>query len=187
MFSKLFLLLSLLSLIAFASDTMDTTLITELNAGLFTTDKPVDLAWLKSRGGNVQTVLISMYGRDHKVRHRIKLLEALGNFNDTATVAFLKDRNVSTENRVLRLVAIRSLGQGMGRDSIEVLKGSLQDNDPHVRRQTAETLADLKTPESDALVQGFLAQEKADWVTSRVKKHLALSEPPQPGIVHLKR
>ncbi len=178
--------LSLYAVLGFAGSTTAPPVSDEVKTAIYAEGKPVDASWLKSRSTNADS-LIALYQNESHIRHRLRLIQTLGNFSDIRTVNFLKERISPTENKIVRMNAIRALANSLNVQSVPVLQTLLGDTNPHIRVQTAETLLDLNTPEANASVQNFLSSEKVDWVSAKVRKHLADKQPLPPGIVHIIR
>ncbi len=137
---------------------------------------PDDTAeWWRALGPRAPKVMIPMVAETDNTYHRLRLIEALGWFQDDAeAAAFLKDQaKKEGQEDVLKYAAIRSVGRAQGVKELEFVAGFLEDPDADARVAAADTLKRMKDPAAEQRLSKYLAEEKTPWVVAKVK-----GEPP---------
>ena len=133
----------------------------------------------RSLGKNAPKAILEIYRSDKNIHHRVRLLEAMGNFDAPAITAELKRETEDKSNSVVRNTAIRSLAQSQGMKEGAVLRTFLTHPDPQTRLQTAQALRRINDPTAQKAVDEFLAQEKTPWVAQGVPEN-PISKPSEP-------
>src|SRR5580765_4933651 len=76
------------------------------------TDQSAD--WWHGLGSGAPRVIASMYESEPRTHRKLRLLGALGYYDDAGGVALLKREAQTTKNSVVRQTAIRALTQSQG-------------------------------------------------------------------------
>jgi hypothetical protein len=129
------------------------------------TDTP---AWWQSLGPDAPKVMMSMFERTTGTYPRLRLLDALGWFQDPDVIAFLKKQAENNKQGVLRNVAIRSVGNAAGASEVEFIGKFLTHEDPQTRTAAGQTLRKIQDPRATALLNKFYEKENLPWVKDRV-------------------
>ena len=130
--------------------------------------------WWRSLGPTAPGVIIRMYEASDQIYQRLRLLEALAWFDDSASVEFLKLQADRTAYDVLRNAAIRSVGIARGAKEEEFVSQFLKHPDPQTRIAAAETLKRMNDSRADKVLETYLGDEKTPWITARLKGEAVL-------------
>ena len=125
--------------------------------------------WWKGLGPNAPSVIMKMYEDSEHIYHRIRLLQGLGWFDDPASVEFIKQQAQSTPDDVIRNAAIKSVGISQGAKEEEFIAKFLKHSDPQTRLAAAETLKRINDAQARAILEKYMAEEKAQWILQRLR------------------
>lgn len=139
---------------------------------LHPTDTP---EWWRSLGPTAPKIVISMYENTTHIYHRLRLIDALGFFDDPVAAEFAKQQALNTQDDVIRTASIRSVGRSQGAKEDEFLARFLQHPDPDTRLTAALALKQIGDPRALTLIEKFMKEERTPWVLSKFK-----SEPLRP-------
>jgi hypothetical protein len=131
------------------------------------TDTP---AWWQNLGPEAPHVIISLYDKTQGIYQRLRLVEALGWFHDPEAVAFLKKQAESTQRDVIRIGAIKSVGNSAGSSETDFIAGFLSHDDPQTRVAAGQALRKIATPKANALLEKFYEKEQMPWVKDRIQE-----------------
>jgi hypothetical protein len=129
--------------------------------------------WWQSLGPTAPGIIISMYHESHSIYEKIRLVDSLAWFDDSAATHFLKNEAKNNPNRVIQSSAIRALSLSQGMKERDFLSQSLLNKDPVLRAETAKALSHISDPEADKMLGTFLAKEKNTRVSSEVDSYRA--------------
>lgn len=148
------------------------------------TDTP---EWWKGLGPEAVPVIIAMAQSTKTAYHRVRLVEALRNFDDPAALAYLKQEaeNPSKEGgqEIVRNTAIKSVAQSQGAKETDFLSKFLAHAAPQTRLDAAVSLKEIAegSPEARAKIEPrlkeFESKEKTEWVLKRYTKGKAQGQP----------
>jgi hypothetical protein len=128
--------------------------------------------WWRSLGANAPGVIISMYEKTSYTYKRIRLLQGLGWFEAPEAVEFLKSQADTTEESVIRGVAIRAIGFSQGKKETDFISKFLGNRDPQTRFAAADTLQKLNDPHAGEILDKYLKQEKTPWIAPKLRGEL---------------
>ncbi|MEK6706714.1 MAG: HEAT repeat domain-containing protein [Bdellovibrionota bacterium] len=136
------------------------------------TDTP---EWWRVLGPSAPGIIVKLYENTSHTYHRVRLIEALGWFNDRAASEFIKQQAERTGDDVIRNAAIRSIGASRGTQDVEFISKFLGHKDPQTRLTAAEALRRIGDQNANKVLEKYMAEEKASWIVAKLK-----GEPPVP-------
>ena len=128
----------------------------------------------KGLGSEAPRVVRAMLAKTTSTYHRVRLIEAMGYFEDAVSREEIQRLLTSTETQAIRIAATRAAGRNPA--LLEGLVRVLSDVDPQLRLTAARVLKNHPSPEAKAKLEEFLQQEKLPWVVAGVKGGTALSD-----------
>lgn len=136
---------------------------------------PTDTAqWWRELGTNTPKIILKMIENTQETYRRLRLVEALAWFEeDSQAVEFLKQEADRTQEDVIRNASIKSVGLSQGVKELEFISKFLKHPDPQTRFAAAGALQGMKDPKAQARLEHYLKEEKATWITERLKGRLA--------------
>ncbi len=150
-----------------------------LLAPLHPADTPDD--W-RALGPDAPRVIIAMIGRTDRIRERHRLTSVLGYFpDDPAALAYLKRQAEGAPDEVIRVAAVRSVGQAAGVKESSFVAQFLASEDPDLRVAAGQTLRQMNDPQAEALLEPFLAKEGNSRLAARIQ-----GQPPRVPVARLK-
>ncbi len=131
--------------------------------------------WWRSLGPDAPKTMITMYRESDHIYERMRLLHALGWFDDPQAVDFLKSEAQGTEEDVIRNAAIRAVATSQGAKESEWVAGFLKHADADTRYATAEALQAMNDAGANEKVQAHLSREKVGWIGQKLKQEQVAS------------
>ncbi len=131
------------------------------------TDTP---AWWQSLGPEAPKTMIALYEKAPGIYQRLRLVEALGWYQDPEALAFLKKLAESSTQDVIRNGSIRAIGNSAGASEVDFIGKFLDHEDPQTRVAAGQALRKIATPRANALLQKFYEKEQMPWVKDRVQE-----------------
>ena len=139
-------------------------------------------AWWRALGKNAPKVVTAMFKETEALYQKLRLVEALGYFDDPDAVKFLKSLFMSTTNSVVRQSVLRSLAMSQKMKEESFLTEALSDSDPHTRLAAALALRGTGEPNALTIVDNYKKGEKTAWVLTRLN-----AKPISPGKIDRQR
>jgi hypothetical protein len=146
------------------------------------TDTP---SWWRSLGSEAPKVMISLYDQESGIYQRLRLVEALGWFNDPEAIAFLKKQSENASQDVIRNGAIRAVGNAAGASEVEFIGKFLDHEDPQTRVAAGQALRKFSDPQAVALLRKFYDKESLPWVKDRVRDTAAIASRAQGPLLRI--
>ena len=128
--------------------------------------------WWRGLGesGPVTAKIIEISQADGNTYHRLRLIEALGWFPESAAaVDFIKQQGQTTPDDVIRNAAVKTVGISQGAREEEFIAKYLAHPDPHTREVAAEALRRVGTPRAKERVERFLKEVKTPWLVAKLR------------------
>jgi hypothetical protein len=129
-----------------------------------------DCAWWKAQGARTPRVIESLLVTPESRLGRLRLIEGLGCFADPASIAKVQEVAETSQERVIRLTAVRAVARSGDAAAPLWLKGFLTHEDPHTRVAAAEALVLTGDPLAASWIREQAAVEKVGWVTRKFGK-----------------
>ncbi len=125
--------------------------------------------WWRGLGENAPSVIIEMYPARTKIYHRVRLVEALGNFEPTREVLeFLKSQAGDSTEDVIRNSAVYAIGRSAAEKEIDFLENYLAHKDPHTRFAAARAFTQMKGARPKEILERYRSNEKATWIIAKL-------------------
>jgi hypothetical protein len=107
------------------------------------TDTP---EWWRELGPEAPRVIIGMAEKAPRLYQRLRLVEALGWFDDQRAVEYLKRQADSASNGVIRNAAVKAIGNSQGAKELEFVSKFLKHSDPQTRKAAAQAVHKINAP-----------------------------------------
>jgi hypothetical protein len=127
-------------------------------------------SWWRSLGSDAPKVMIAMYRETTHIYERMRLLHALGWFDDPSVVEFLKAEAKRTDESVIRNAIVRSVSNSAGARETEWVSEHLKHADADTRYAAAEALQSMKDEAASRRLERYLSEEKVGWIGEKLRR-----------------
>jgi hypothetical protein len=125
--------------------------------------------WWRGLGENAPRIMIQLYQNSAKIYHRVRLLEALGHFDQSKeALDFLKQESQETTDDVLRNTAVLAVGRAAGEKELEFVEEFLTHKDPHTRYAAARAFQLMKGTRARDILTKYRTTEKTSWIIAKL-------------------
>jgi len=132
----------------------------------------VDPSWWRELGPSAPTVIIRMAEEAQRLPERVRLVQALGYFDDPLAIEYLKKQAQESDQDVIRTASVRTVGSSQGAKEVEFVSRFLRHPDAQTRLAAAESLSAIADPQAKEILRKYFAEEKTSWIVAKVKDQL---------------
>lgn len=146
--------------------------------------------WWQGLGPQAPAVILEMAKETTHTYRRLRLLQALAFYDDSAARDYLKQTAESTDNSVFRGAAVKSYGLVTGLSpagaDVEFLEKFAKHPDPQTRMAAALALkraaaGRARSAEASKALERFQASESQAWIRKRVDEATVTDDASRPG------
>ena len=171
--SSLFALLPLLVLVsahALASTPSDAEISEAISEKIRERHPTADCAWWRARGARTPRVIESLLVNPESKLGRLRLIEGLGCFSDSASLSKVHEIAEGASESVLRMTAVRAAARSGDSGAPEWLKGFLTHEDPRTRVAAAEALMLTGDSRAAGWIREQSEVEKEGWIARKLSQ-----------------
>jgi len=127
--------------------------------------------WWRALGPAAPAVIVSMYSSETNIYRRIRLLDALGWFDDSQGTQLLKREAQNSANHVIQNAALQALATSQGAREQEFFSKVMDNDAPEARVAVGKGLISSRDTQAHLLAEEMMKKEKESWVTAKLQAH----------------
>jgi HEAT repeat protein len=125
-------------------------------------------AW-RAISPNAPAIIISIFKEEKSLEKKVRLINALSNYDDPGATDFLKDQAMNNRQLEIKRASIRSIAISQGLNQKNFLEKFLKNPDAETRYETAKAFQSMHDVDAERILNEYLKREKTGWIVKRIK------------------